>query len=205
VATSAPETWHQNYRPALAVNGAGLDATGLLHKNDFSINTWQVFSGSPVTHHEGGVAGSTWFHVDLGAVYDLAEMWVWNLGLTGYSGIGLRNVTIEYSVDGAAWTTLTGWTNKLTGLAELARSNETNNYPHETEIDLDVQARYILITAAVTDGSWDNSNTRRGLAEVKFFAVEFQSDFNADKQVELQDFSVISNSWSPEPLLWPAP
>ena len=103
--TSAPASWHVNYRADLAVNGAGLDGTGLLHRNDFSINTWQTNGGS-VTNHVDGATGKAWIMVNFGASYNLEKMWVWNLGLTASITKGLRNVTIEYSVDGSTWNTL---------------------------------------------------------------------------------------------------
>jgi len=169
--SSAPASWHVNYRADLAVNGTGLDITGLLHKNNFSINTWQTIGGS-VTNHVGGVTGKAWIMTDFGTLYNLEKIWVWNLAYPGATTKGLRNVTIEYSVDGSTWNTLSTWTNTLTGLQEIAQSAGTDNYVHETEVTLGITARYVVITANTTGGNWGDATTY-GLAEIRFFGVPF--------------------------------
>jgi hypothetical protein len=166
-----PAPYHENYIPDYAVNGAGLDSTGLLHNNLLSKYTWMVNGGS-VTHHTGGVTGKAWIEVDLGTVYNLEEMWVWNADLYSMdiTDRGLRKVTIEYSTDGDNWNTLSSWTNKLTGLQEFAKSQPmTDNYPHETEVDLNFDARYVVITANTADGNWGAGYYM--LAELRFFGL----------------------------------
>jgi len=170
-AAAAPAPLHENYRPQLAINGAGLDRSGQYHRNDFSVNTWQVSASSTaVRHHSGGTWGKAWLEVDLGQTYVLDAMRIWNLAYPGYTGRGLRKVTIEYSTDKVTWTTLSGWTNIRTGLAEIARSAGVDNYTHETEIAFaGANARYVVITANTTSGNWDGGSIY-GAAELQFFA-----------------------------------
>ena len=151
---------NDNYRPQLCINAAGLDTSGSLHKNNLSVNVWLANSGSG-SAHPGTVAGATWIAIDLGYVYKLDSLWVWNIGNTGNTGQGLRNVTIQYSKDGgvAPWDWKTAWTGTFN------QSLGIDNYAHETEVSLSsIEARYIVITSSTTSGSWGQEP--RGLAEV---------------------------------------
>ena len=56
-----------------------------------------------------------------------------------FIGFGAKNVTIEYSVDGAAWTTL--------GDFEFAQAPGTAGYTPNTTVDLaGVVAKYVKLT-----------------------------------------------------------
>jgi hypothetical protein len=79
--------------PENTVNGSGLDESGLLHGNDSDNNMW--LSSDTET-------GLAWIEYDLGNVYRLHELWVWNSNneLEYLIGVGFKDVTIEYSVNG---------------------------------------------------------------------------------------------------------
>jgi len=150
-----------NYSPQLCVNAAGLNSSGLLHKNNLSVNAWLANSGSG-SAHPGTVAGATWIAIDLGYVYKLDSLWVWNIGNTGNTGQGIRNVTIQYSKNGGV--TPSDWETAWTGA--FNQSLGIDNYAHETEVDLGyIEAHYIVITSNATNGSWGQEP--RGLAEVR--------------------------------------
>ena len=51
-----------------------------------------------------------WIQYQFDAVYKLDKLLVWNSNqiIEAFIGFGAKDVTIEYSVDGATWTTLAG-------------------------------------------------------------------------------------------------
>jgi len=136
-------------------------------------------------HWMAGTAGNVQIVFNFDQTYPVAEMWVWNLN--NYDPArGLRKVHIEYSEDGTNWMEVTGWTNRLTGLAEFAKAPGTADYAHNTEVDLGgVVAQHIRITPLGVDpdthakdmpviqneGTW-GSDGRGGLSEVRFFTGE---------------------------------
>ena len=72
------------------------------------------------------------------------EMLVWNYNVEFelILGFGLKNVTIEYSSDGAAWTSL--------GDVELAQGTARSDYAANTMVDLGgVAARYVRLTVNI--------------------------------------------------------
>lgn len=163
--TAAPAAIHEHYRPELCVNGAGLDASGLLHNPGFNIDTWQCYyDGTTVTHHAGGIEGSCWIEFDFGQVYPIDNMWIWNLNEDGYTGRGLRRTHFEYSLDGVDWTQLT-----YTTIDESVYIG--GPYPVDEVVDFGgLEARYVLLTADVLFGNW-GAGGLRGLAEVRFNLV----------------------------------
>ena len=71
-----------------------------------------------------------WIQYNLGRVYKLQDMTVWNSNqrVESFIGFGAKNTTIEYSLDGQTWTTLCtveiprdapGWM-ATTGLMDMA-------------------------------------------------------------------------------------
>jgi len=141
--------------PENTVNGSGLDETGLLHGN---IGDGTMWLSNPAGEQP------TWIEYDLGKVYNLHEMWVWNSneGLETMIGIGFKEVVIEYSADGAEYVTL-GTTH------EFAQALGETNYAHNTTVDMnDISARYVRLTA---NSNWFNILEQYSLSEVRFFYV----------------------------------
>jgi hypothetical protein len=158
---TANDAISSSYLAKFCANAAGLDESGLLHTNETLNNSWlaHVGSGNP---NPGTVPGATWVKIDLGFVYEIDSLWIWNIAHDGYTNRGLRNVTIQYSENGG--TSTSDWQTAWTG--ELNKSLGDNNYAHETEINLpNIEARYIVITSSNTDGSWGLDPC--GLAEVR--------------------------------------
>jgi hypothetical protein len=141
--------------PENTVNGSGLDATGLLHGN-VSVDTMWLSS------RDG--EQPTWIQYEFDRIYKLNEMWVWNSNdsLESVIGLGLKDVTIEYSVDGNDFTPL-GTTH------EFAQAPGTADYAHNTTIDFEgVAAKFVRLTA---NSNWGGILNQYGLSEVRFFYI----------------------------------
>jgi hypothetical protein len=106
----------------------------------------------------------TWIQYEFDKVYKIHQMLVWNYndGLEPLIGLGLKNVTIEYSVNGTDYTTL--------GTAyEFAQAPGENDYAHNTAIEFDnTQAKYVRLTA---NSNWGGIITQYGLSEVRFLRI----------------------------------
>ena len=140
---------------ANTVNGSGLDASGLLHGNE-SIGTMWLSSR--------GADQPTWIEFEFDRIHKLQEMWVWNSNdsLEQAIGLGFKDVTIEYSTDGADLTTM-GTTH------EFAQAPGAAGYEHNTTIDMDgVAAKYFRLTA---NSNWGGILEQYGLSEVRFFSI----------------------------------
>ncbi|MBL7185385.1 MAG: hypothetical protein ISS70_03600 [Phycisphaerae bacterium] len=139
--------------PENTVNGSGLDANDL--HSAVITDMWISSITGPQP---------TWIQYEFDRVHKLDQMWVWNHNslLELSFGLGVNNATIEYSVDGANWTTL-GTTH------EFAQAPGAAGYAANTTIDLNnVIAEYGKITA---NGNWGGFLPQYGLSEVRFFYV----------------------------------
>lgn len=106
---------------------------------------------------------------DYGQVEALGKMFVWNYNDTEHLDYGMRNILVEYSVDGNGWARL--------GQFELAKNLQLENTSYggnmasnlansNKPIDFKgVPARYVRITPVT---SWSNSDNY-GLSEVRIF------------------------------------
>jgi len=137
--------------PQNTVNDSGLNAS-----DQHSVEATHMWltdmsnSGQPV-----------WIQYEFPQVYKLHEMWVWNYNVQfePVLGFGLRQVTIEHSVNGVEWTAL--------GEYEFARATAKPTYAANTIIDLDgLAAKYIRLTAG---SNWSGMMPQFGLSEVRFY------------------------------------
>ena len=138
--------------PEKTIDGSGLDEDGL-HSTE-ETDMWL-----------SGVAGpeAPWLQYEFDATYKLSEMRVWNYNAEFETalGFGLKDVTVEYSVDGADWTVLDGVGQFVQGPAE-------EGYAYNTVVDFGgVPARFVRLTA---DSNYD-SHGQYGLSEVRFLYV----------------------------------
>jgi len=100
---------------------------------------------------------SHWILYDLGYTYSITSTHFWNYNVSGQLGYGIKDLYIDYSVDGNSWTYATTF--------QLSQATGNNNYSGEIGPDLGgLNARYILITAS---NSWGTGNCI-GLSEVRF-------------------------------------
>ncbi|MEJ2702985.1 MAG: discoidin domain-containing protein [Sedimentisphaerales bacterium] len=141
--------------PANTVNGSGLDVTGLLHTNESVDNMW-------LSSRDG--EQPTWIQYEFDRVHKLYEMWVWNSNdsLEQVIGLGFKEVTIEYSVDGNDFTPL-GTTH------EFAQAPGMSGYAHNTTIDFKgVPAKFVRLTPS---SNWGGILNQYGLSEVRFLSI----------------------------------
>jgi hypothetical protein len=139
--------------PENTINGSGLNADDL-HSAELT-DMWLSASGAPQP---------AWIQYEFDKVYKLHQMLVWNhnTGLELSVGFGIKEVVIEYSVDGASWSIL-GTTD------EFARAPGATGYAANTTVDLEgAVAKYVKITA---NSNWGGIVTQAGLSEVRFFYV----------------------------------
>ncbi|MDI6448337.1 LamG-like jellyroll fold domain-containing protein [Anaerobaca lacustris] len=135
--------------PQNTINSSGLNAAGqhAIEADDM----WLTDMTAPEP---------AWIQYEFPEVYKLHEMWVWNYNVQFelILGFGLKDVTIEYSVDGVEWTAL--------GDHEFAQATATATYVHNTTIGFDgVAAKYIRLTA---NSNWGGRMPQFGLSEVRF-------------------------------------
>ncbi|MFH1884986.1 MAG: discoidin domain-containing protein [Planctomycetota bacterium] len=143
--------------PANTINGSGLNSDDL-----HSMETADMWLSS------GTAELPTWIQYEFDKAYRLHQMLVWNhnSSLEPLVGFGLKDVTIEYSVNGTDYTT-------LSDTHEFARATGTPDYAHNTTIDFGgVSAKYIRLTA---NSNWGGILNQYGLSEVRFFFIPVQA------------------------------
>jgi len=139
-------------QPGKTIDGSGL--VNDLHSID-STTMWLSDAGDP---------GPAWIQYDFDKLYKLHEMLVWNYNgpflLTGFS---IRDVTIEYSTDGATWTV-------PPDANEFAQAPGADGYQYNTTVDFNsVVAKSVRITA---NSNWGGPIfSQYGLSEVRFLYI----------------------------------
>ncbi len=150
--TAMASSSEQGRGPENVISGSGLDESGLLHNKLAEGNMW-------LSNRDG--EQPTWIEFEFDKVYELHQMWVWNSNesLEPAIGVGIRDVTIEYSIDGNDYTTL-GATHEFT------QAPGADDYAHNTTIELDgIAAKFIRFTA---NSNWGGILNQFGLSEVRF-------------------------------------
>jgi len=138
--------------PENTINRSGLDDSDL-HSDDGKAMWLSSMIGPQ----------PTWIQYEFDQVYKLHQMLVWNYNssVEPIIGFGIKDATIDYSTDGANWTTL--------ATVEFARAPGMPGYAANTTVDLgDAVAKYVKITA---NSNWGGMVTQYGLSEVRFFHI----------------------------------
>ncbi|MDI6449612.1 discoidin domain-containing protein [Anaerobaca lacustris] len=107
-----------------------------------------------------------WIQYEFDRVYKMHELLVWNYNVQfePVLGFGAKDVTVEYSVDGAEWAVL--------GDVEFARAAATASYVANTTVDMaGVGARYVRL---VIQNNW-GVLPQIGLSEVRFLYIPAQA------------------------------
>jgi len=133
------------------INGSGLSADG-----QHSIESGDMWLG------KSDVNEAVWLQYELDGVYKLHEMLVWNYNVQfePVLGMGLKDVSIEYSVDGAEWTIL--------GDVELGQATGKTGYTANTAVDFGgVAVKYVKVMVNSNFGGL----TQYGLSEVCFMYI----------------------------------
>ncbi len=138
--------------PANTINGSGL--TGDLHSTSNS-TMWASSMTGPTP---------AWIQYQFNKAYKLQELWVWNHNteMEPILGIGFKDVTIEYSLDGKTWTLLKD--------TPFAQATALPDYAHNTTVDFGgVVAQYVRLTAK---SNYSMVGLKQyGLSEVRFFYI----------------------------------
>jgi len=140
--------------PENTVNGSGLN-TADQHSTS-SGDMWLALPGDE----------PLWIQWEFDGLYKLHEMLVWNYNVQFelILGFGLKDVTIEYSENGADWTAL--------GDATLNRATASPTYAANTTVDLQgVAARSVRMTVHSGYGMMG----QYGLSEVRFMYIPTQA------------------------------
>ena len=137
--------------PEKTIDGSGLDENDLHSVN--ADDMWLSASGDP---------GSAWIQYQFDKPYKLYEMLIWNYnGDFVLSLYGIKEVTIEYSVDGTTWN--------QANVSELAQAPGTPDYAANTIVPFDgAEVKYVKVTA---NNNWMGGVgifNKYGLSEVKF-------------------------------------
>lgn len=174
VATSnAPSEEGQG--PENVVNGSGLNADG-----EHSTMSTTMWLAEPVDE-------PVYIQFEFDQVYELEEMRVWNYNsqFEGILGFGVKNATIEYSVSGRSWTTLSD--------VEFAQGTATSDYEANTIVPLGgISAKYVRLTI---NGGWGVMG-RFGLSEVRFMTGSEPASRSGTQVI--QDVAATSNVPSEE-------
>jgi len=135
--------------PENTVNNSGLNDNDL-HSTD-ELHMW-LSQVEP---------SGAWIQYEFDKVYALHQMLVWNHNsrFEYPIGFGVKEATIEYSLNGSDWITL-GTTH------EFARATGLDGYAHNTTVDFGgVAAKYVKLTA---NSNWGGLLKQYGLSEVRF-------------------------------------
>ncbi len=166
-----------NTGPQNVVNGSGLNA---MDQHGTESETMWMTMGAP----------PAWIQFEFDAICKLHEMWVWNSNqaIEAALGFGARNVTIEYSTDGAAWAT-------LEDVPEFAKATGMKTYTADTAVPFGgVSAKYVKLTI---QSNWSTGALPTGLSEVRFFSIPVQAR-EPQPTVAKTDVSVETElSWRP--------
>ena len=137
--------------PEKTIDGSGLD--DLDQHGTTSTDMWLSGMGD----------AEPWIQYEFDKVYRLDKMLVWNSNQAVELGIGwgVKNVTVEVSLDGEAWTAL--------GDFEFAQANGMAVYTANTTVDFaGAAAKYVKLVIA---NNWGSTVQQYSLSEVRFFQV----------------------------------
>lgn len=139
------------FGPENTVNGSGLDA-----RDGHSTAAKDMWQSDPAA------AKPVSIQYAFDKTYKLHSMQVWNYNgdLEYLVGFGLKNVTVEHSMDGIEW--------KALGEFAFAQGSSLAGYAANTTVDFaGVAARHVRL---IVNSSW-GSTGRHGLSEVRFLYV----------------------------------
>ena len=148
-ATASSSASDQGMTPDKTVDGSGM--TGDEHST-LETAMWLSAAGTTLP---------AWIQYEFSRVYQLDELWVWNSNQTveDFVGFGAKNVTVDYSLDGVAWSAL--------GDLEFAQAPGADGYADYITVDLaGVQAKFVRLTITA---NYSQFVQQTGLSEVRFF------------------------------------
>jgi hypothetical protein len=135
--------------PENTVNGSGLDED--LGHGTVESTMWLSAKVGPQP---------SWIQFEFDKVYRLQQMRIWNYNslFEGILGMGIKDATVEYSLNGIDWTILSE--------VQLARATGLPGNSPDATLDLGgLAAKYVRVTAR---SNWGGIVTQYGLSEVQF-------------------------------------
>ena len=151
ITATATGTSNADGGPENTINGSGLDEDNQ-HSVE-SVDMWHVIPA------EGEVVQ---IQYEFDRPYCLYQMWVWNhnVSLEHLLNFGVKDVTVEYSTDGAEWTVFSD--------VEVTQAPGADTYVTDTIVDFgNVVAQYVRLTV---NSGWGTLG-QYGLSEVRFLYV----------------------------------
>ena len=145
-------SYEEGKSPENTVNGSGL--VGNFHSTVLT-DMWLTAIGEPAP---------AWIQYDFDKAYKLHEMLVWNYnGQSFLTAVGLKDVVVEYSSDGANWV-------QIESINEFARASGLDDYAPNTTIALEgIPVKSIRIYA---NSNWSGGfSDQFGLSEVRFLEI----------------------------------
>ncbi|MHC4521534.1 MAG: LamG-like jellyroll fold domain-containing protein, partial [Planctomycetota bacterium] len=136
-----------------------VDGSGLNEDDKHSTEASDMWLGVP----DG--EGPVWLQYKFDTVCKLDGILVWNYNAPDVGlGSGLKDVTVEYSTDGVAWSVLKD--------VELVQATGTPDYAANTVVNLGgVAARYVRL---IVQGNW-GATDQYGLSEVRFSHIPMRA------------------------------
>jgi hypothetical protein len=142
-------TANPNMGPEKTIDGSGLDAT-------------DAHSATPNDMWLGG-GTSAWIQYEFDKAYKVHQMLVWNSNqaIETFLGFGIKDVTVETSIDGQTWTA-------VAGVSQFAQATGLLSYTANTRVDFgDTMAKHVKITGHSAYGFAG----QMGLSEVRFLYI----------------------------------
>ena len=151
ITATASSSNNANMGPEKTIDGSGLnDADG--HSTETE-DMWLSAKTGPQP---------TWIQYAFDKSYKLNEMLIWNSNqaLESMFGLGAKDVTVEYSLDGDSWTTF--------GDLEFPQATGEDTYTPATIGLGNIMAKYVKLTI---NSNWGDIFVQYGLSEVRFLAI----------------------------------
>ena len=152
IQATASSSFNADSGPERTVDGTGLDAD--LHGTADG-TMWLSLRNAPAP---------AWIQYEFDRIYKLDHMLVWNFnsGLEMILNVGVKEVTIEYSLDGIEWAA-------LPGVEPFEQAPGAPGYASDTTVDFrGAVARYVRLTL---QSNWGGNAAQFGLSEVRFYHV----------------------------------
>ncbi|MDI6450386.1 LamG-like jellyroll fold domain-containing protein [Anaerobaca lacustris] len=137
-----------------------VDGSGLNAADQHSVEAADMWLAAPNADEP------LWIQFEFDRLYKLHELLVWNYNsqFEMVLGFGLKDVTIEYSADGAEWSVLAD--------AEFAQAAARADYVANTVVDLEgIAARFVRLNV---NSGWGITG-QYGLSEVRFSYIPAQA------------------------------
>jgi hypothetical protein len=151
VTATASSAHGANMSPDRTVGGFGLNAQG--QHSVTGTDMWLSAMGD----------AQPWLQYEFAQAYKLHEMWVWNSNqiIESFIGLGAKDVAVETSLDGVAWS-------PVENVAPFAQSPGSPDYTADIKVDLGgAYAKFVRLTIS---SGW-GAMPQFGLSEVRFFFI----------------------------------